>query len=358
MHRDAVLPLPRVLGVVALLAVIASLAHAGPATADPLVDQKKAQYAHVRSEVRHLDSRVELLTERYDGAVLRLHQLRHQIKLATRRLLAAEAQLAYEQDVLAQLMVARYKGADANTLDIILGASSLGQVTGTLDIKTRFDNAVTAAVDQIRRDRDAIRAERLALIATRTQVLHQKAVIEQHRARIQAMLRRRKHLMHMIGAQVQVAEAAAAIGQTQIALAAQKWVQDDMKQNSSDPGALLRDRVVLDGLKQIGVPYKWGGASPETGFDCSGLVMWLYARQGVSLPHFAASQYHLGPFVDKADLRIGDLVFFHDLGHVGIYIGNGYVLHAPHTGVTVQINPFSMGWFQSTYVGATRPGPP
>ena len=358
MHRDAVLPLPRAFGVIALLAVFASLAHAGSASADPLVDQKKAQYQHVHAEVRRLDSRVEILTERYDGAVVRLHQLRHQIRLATQRLLAAEAQLAYEQDVLAQLMVARYKGVDANTLDIILGASSLGQVTGTLDIKTRFDNAVTAAVDQIRRDRDAIRAERLALIATRTEVRHQKQVIEQHRARIQGMLNRRRRLMRIIGAQVQVAEAAAAIGQTKIALAAQKWVREDMKQNSADPGAVMRDQVVLDGLKQIGVPYKWGGASPETGFDCSGLTMWLYAKQGVTLPHFAASQYHMGPFVNKSDLRIGDLVFFHDLGHVGIYIGNGYVLHAPHTGVTVQINPFSMGWFQATYVGATRPGPP
>lgn len=70
MHRDAVLPLPRAFGVIALLAVFASLAHAGSASADPLVDQKKAQYQHVHAEVRRLDSRVEILTERYDGAVV------------------------------------------------------------------------------------------------------------------------------------------------------------------------------------------------------------------------------------------------------------------------------------------------
>jgi cell wall-associated NlpC family hydrolase len=86
--------------------------------------------------------------------------------------------------------------------------------------------------------------------------------------------------------------------------------------------------------------------------------MWLWAQHGYTLPHFAASQYHMGPFVSETDLRIGDLVFFHKLGHVGIYIGNGYVLHAPHTGATVEIEPFSTPWFQNTYVGATRPGPP
>jgi len=358
MHRDAFRPLPRALGVAITLAVFAALAHAGRAAADPIVDQKKAQYAHARHEVRQLDSRVELLTERYDGAVLRLHKLHHRIVVTTRQLAAAEAHLAYEQDVLAQLIVARYKGVDANTLDIILGAQSLDQVTGSLDIKKRFDAAVTAAVDQIRRDRDAIRAQRLTLIATRTQVLHQKTVIERRRTRITAMLKRRRKLMRLLGSQVRVAEAAAAIGQTKIALAAQAWVRQDMRQNQSDPGAVVRDQVVLDGLKQIGVPYKWGGASPQTGFDCSGLVMWLWARHGVSLPHFAASQYHLGPQVAESDLRIGDLVFFHKLGHVGIYIGHGYVLHAPHTGATVEIESFNIPWFQSTYVGATRPGPP
>ena len=87
---------------------------------------------------------------------------------------------------------------------------------------------------------------------------------------------------------------------------------------------MLRDQVALDALRQIGVPYKWGGASPETGFDCSGLIMWLWAQHGYSLPHFAAAQYALGPQVaSQADLEIGDLVFFHKLVHVGMYIANG-----------------------------------
>ena len=110
MHRDALRPLPRLCGVAwvaILLAVCAPLAHAGPAAANPELDQKKAQLAKVRGEVQALDGRVELLTEQYDGAVVRLHQLKVQIRRATRRLHAAEIHLAYEQSVLANLMVAR-----------------------------------------------------------------------------------------------------------------------------------------------------------------------------------------------------------------------------------------------------------
>jgi cell wall-associated NlpC family hydrolase len=150
--------------------------------------------------------------------------------------------------------------------------------------------------------------------------------------------------------------AADRIGQADLALRAQKWLTADMRLDVGDPGQKMRDQVALDALQQIGVPYVWGGATPK-GFDCSGLVMWLYAKHGVELPHFAASQYHLGPQITKAELRPGDLVFFHDLGHVGMYIGNGWVVHAPHTGDFVRMAPFSMGWFQSTYVGATQPGP-
>ena len=108
------------------------------------------------------------------------------------------------------------------------------------------------------------------------------------------MLAKRRRLMVLLGDQVQVAAAAAAIGQTKLALEAQAWVLADQKRMRNDPGAVLRDQIVLDGLAQIGVPYKWGGASPEAGFDCSGLVTYLWAQYGYQIPHFAASQYGWG----------------------------------------------------------------
>ena len=104
---------------------------------------------------------------------------------------------------------------------------------------------------------------------------------------------------------------------------------------------------------QLGKPYVWGGASPSTGFDCSGLVMWSFAQIGVSLPHNAAAQYGYGSPVSRSDLQPGDLVFFDGLGHVGIYVGGNTFIHAPHTGDVVKYSSLT-GWYASTYVGARR----
>jgi cell wall-associated NlpC family hydrolase len=105
-------------------------------------------------------------------------------------------------------------------------------------------------------------------------------------------------------------------------------------------------------LQYLGIPYQWGGASPSSGFDCSGFVMYVYAQLGLQLPHFAAGQYGFGQAVPRDQLQPGDLVFFDGLSHVGIYLGNGQLIHAPHTGDVVRIA--SLSDFAGRYVGGRR----
>ena len=100
-----------------------------------------------------------------------------------------------------------------------------------------------------------------------------------------------------------------------------------------------------------GVPYRWGGASPRAGFDCSGFVQYVYGRVGIELPHYAAGQYGHGRRVSRGALRAGDLVFFSGLGHVGIYAGGGKFIHAPRRGTTVRWSRLSS---HGSYYGARR----
>jgi cell wall-associated NlpC family hydrolase len=120
----------------------------------------------------------------------------------------------------------------------------------------------------------------------------------------------------------------------------------------SRPRITVGSRAAGLARRYIGVPYAWGGASPRHGFDCSGLVMYVYSKLGVSLPHHAASQYRYGRKVSRWGLKPGDLVFFSGLGHVGLFIGKGRFIDAPHSGAVVRVA--SLASRSSSFIGARR----
>lgn len=106
--------------------------------------------------------------------------------------------------------------------------------------------------------------------------------------------------------------------------------------------------------QQEGVPYQYGGHTP-TGFDCSGLVYYVYGKLGVSVPRTAAAQFDHTARVARDDLKPGDLVFFLDANHVGIYVGDGWFVHAPETGKPVAGAWLNTGYWHDHYYGAGRP---
>ena len=112
-------------------------------------------------------------------------------------------------------------------------------------------------------------------------------------------------------------------------------------------------QVVRFAKHLLGVPYRYGGTSPRSGFDCSGFVRYVYSHFGISLPHSSFADIVRGKSVARNDLLPGDLVFFDGDGHVGIYVGDGEFIHAPHTGTVVRISSMS-GWYGARYDGARR----
>jgi cell wall-associated NlpC family hydrolase len=113
-------------------------------------------------------------------------------------------------------------------------------------------------------------------------------------------------------------------------------------------------RAAAIALKAVGVPYRWGGVSPAGGFDCSGLVYWAYSRLGVALPHSSYALYDQGRPVARSRAKVGDLLFFSGLGHVGIYVGGGRMVHAPHSGSRVQVVRLDRSSYGGRLVGVRR----
>ena len=132
---------------------------------------------------------------------------------------------------------------------------------------------------------------------------------------------------------------------------AHKPVRKDAAKGHVEKRDTLGLQAVQIANRLIGIPYRWGGASPRAGFDCSGLVQYVYAKVGIRLPHYAAGQYGHGRRVARGSLRPGDLVLFSGLGHVGIYAGGGKFIHAPRSGTTVRWSRLSS---HGSYYGATR----
>jgi cell wall-associated NlpC family hydrolase len=117
-------------------------------------------------------------------------------------------------------------------------------------------------------------------------------------------------------------------------------------------GRAFGRRVVAYARHFLGVPYSYGGTSPRSGFDCSGLVRFVYGHFGIPLPHSSFADLLRGHHVPRRWLRPGDLVFFSGASHVGIYVGRGRFIDAPHTGTVVRIS--TMRWYGATYDGARR----
>ncbi len=120
-----------------------------------------------------------------------------------------------------------------------------------------------------------------------------------------------------------------------------------------------RNIIAQYAVQSIGVPYKWGGQSPETGFDCSGLASYTYKKAGIILPRTAKAQLDTGQSVEKHRLQVGDLVFFKDPEkkggyHVGIYLGDGVLIHAPGKGSHVSFEELNNPYFKRYYIGSRR----
>ncbi len=349
----------------------------GPASADPSIQSKQEQAQAILGELDQLDMDLAQSIESYNYANVELDRLDGELELNAKHLVAARKSLNVAQRRIAERLRDLYvHGEGDSTLEVILGAQSLDDIITRLDAINRVSAQDTRILREVKRYRSEVETRRAKLKDARSDQARivseraaQKASIESQLAErqqlyesvkdeiaeLQAEARQRQALLEAQARQrLQAAQQAAAVAYTAPSTSSydEPTAGLEVPTGAAPPDGSRASQVVAIALQYLGVPYVWGGSSPSQGFDCSGLVSYVYAQIGISLPHHARSMYSYGVPVSYGELQPGDLVFFSGLSHMGMYIGGGQFIHAPHTGDVVRIA--SMSERSGSYVGARR----
>jgi len=335
--RAAALAASLVLCVLALLAAGMSLFPA-PAAASPSVDDLQAQMQSVRRQAARLDQRAEVLTEKYNVARAALDALNVRLEQARSDLERTQAELDAAQALRSARLVTMYKSGGYGLLDVLFNFSDISEADTELDYFRAIDQADQDTVARIAAMEKQAAELSQQIDNDRAQALKQEMGLRGQQAAIEDELAQRQQLLTDLDARVKklLAEQAKLDAAASARLAKAAGV--DLATIHGTPAQIA---VVKETMKYLGIPYVWAGATPSGGFDCSGLVLYVYAKFGIEFPHAATLQARMGEPVPMSQAQPADLVFFGTPAfyhHVGIYIGNGLFIEAPHTGDVVKVS--------------------
>jgi peptidoglycan DL-endopeptidase CwlO len=319
----------RVVPLVLVVAAASVLLQGGNSDAQTVTAQPSLKT--LVAEATKLSNEVDSLSQQYDELQIEIAHAKSEEKLAKQAAARADLAMAGSQAAVAQLAAMGYmSGGMDPTLEMLSSGDPTRYLT-QLSTVEELDNEAGLRLTNLQQEQ---------LAATRAQDAAMEEV-----ATVDTLQKQINGKVAQIHAKVNVLHSKAM---------AQALAVFDQTGNCPDlalPDATNVEVTALRyALTRCGDPYVWAAAGPDE-FDCSGLVVWAYAQEGISLPHYTGDLWNEGVHVSEADLEPGDLVFFYaDISHVGIYIGNGLMVDAPSVGQDVMVQPID----EDPYVGAVR----
>jgi cell wall-associated NlpC family hydrolase len=305
------------------IALPASLSGAASASPQPTLKELLAEAAK-------LSRQIDDLSQQYDALRIQFSEAKAQVKIARMTARRDERLLAADRTAIAQIAAAGYMTGGVNPAISLLTSKSPESMLNRASI-----------LGQLQKEN----GDKLHLVAT--------AQAAAQRAKLLAIQQQHKAAKLSAAMKAKVATIQAKenrLNSDAFAKALEIYRKTGTYPTINVSGSSLEVHALREAMTKIGDPYVWGAAGPNS-FDCSGLVVWAYAQLGVSLPHFTGDQWNSGVHVSRAQLRPGDLLFFYSgISHVGIYVGNGFMLDAPTFGIPVGIHPVM--W--DVYDGAVR----
>ena len=326
-------------------------------TAPPQIEAKQAEAQQVLAQIQQMDADLSHVIEAFNAEQVELDRIEAEQKVNNQRLKIARSNLGDAQGNLEARLIDLYVNGSPELIEIILGSASLDDILDGIESANRVTDQDAQILSEVRRFKKEIKERKAKLAKARARQEEVVAAQAAKRDEIEAAMQQRESLYNSIKDQIADLEAEERRRQARINAAAEARVAAPTSSGGSDAptGAPPSQYggVVGIAMQYLGIPYRWGGSSPSTGFDCSGFTMYVFSQVGVSLPHNAAMQYGYGSAVSRSELQPGDLVFFNGLGHVGIYIGGNQFVHSPHTGDVVKVSSIT-GWYEDTWYGARR----
>jgi peptidoglycan DL-endopeptidase CwlO len=324
----------------AAVAGIVALLIAAPGSARPAQDlgSLRAQAAQVRAELARLDQEAGSAVERYNQVRVELDLANVRLFAARRDLARTEGRLDEARRTLGDRLSLIYKAEETGLLDIVFAADDFSDLGTELEAIERVHDADAAAVADLETLTEQLERLNAASEDERGAVLEREVALRESQADIEDELASRKALLDSLDRRIKSLLEREARRE---AAAARRMARQAGVDIESINGSAAQLALVRETMKYLGIPYVWGGASPSEGFDCSGLVTYVYRKFGVDLLHGATLQARSGTPVPLGQMEPADLVFFGDTSfyrHVGIYIGNGLFIEAPHTGDVVKIS--------------------
>ncbi|MFD8412461.1 NlpC/P60 family protein [Streptomyces sp. NPDC059650] len=320
---------------VAAAAATAAAITAVPASAAP--DLLKEPSASVRAQVDRLYEEAERATERFNEAGEHADRLRTEIGRAQDRLARGQERINTMRGLLGAFAGAQYRSGGIDPAVELMLSEDPDEYLDRAATLGRLTDRQTRQLDELRKEQRKLgqerseAARRLAeLEAVRADVARQKRVVT-------AKLAAARQLLNSMPAEERAdfERASRSDGRADA-------LPDPSAGGSLGPSSGRAAAAVRAARSVVGRPYIWGATGP-TGFDCSGLMVWSYRQAGVSLPRTSQAQRYAGRRVPLSEARPGDLVTYRsDASHVGMYVGNGQVVHAPHPGARVRYDPVGM----------------
>jgi cell wall-associated NlpC family hydrolase len=338
MTRAALLAAGALLCVLAAALAGGILLPASAAASPASVDDLQAQARDVKREVARLDQRAEVLTEKYNVARAALDALNIRLEESRRDLERAQVQFDAAQAMRGARLAAMYKSDGYSVLDVLLNLSDIGEADTQLGYFRSIDEADQETVIRVAAMESQIQTLTRQMDKDRADALEGEMALRGQQAGIEDELAARETLLADLDARVKKLLAQQAQLDAEASARLAKAAGVDLATISGTP---VQISIVKETMKYLGIPYVWAGATPSGGFDCSGLVLYVYAKFGVQFPHGATMQAHMGDPVSLSQAQPADLVFFGYPAfyhHVGIYIGNGLFIEAPHTGDVVKVS--------------------